>query len=196
MGTDIDGGVEIRPGGPGAPWELADLDLAALPRHYDAFGLLFGVCNFAGFAPVAAGRGLPPDASAGLLDRQLDAEAHDHSWVGWSELAGIDWRARAPRVDDRIHEYQLTGDGPRRTGKASRSMAWHEAAGADADPRGSSYPEGTEWRSGGRLWRVERLSHGDVLRADPDLRALLDGMRALAARHGDDNVRLVVWFDS
>jgi hypothetical protein len=43
---------------------------------------------------------------------------------------------------------------------------------------------------------VERLSHGDVWHANPQLRALFDTMRDLAGRYGGDNVRLVVWFDS
>jgi hypothetical protein len=43
---------------------------------------------------------------------------------------------------------------------------------------------------------VERLTGGDVVSADPQLRALLDTMRDLADRHGGDNVRLTVWFDS
>ncbi|GAB2958220.1 hypothetical protein GCM10027280_53680 [Micromonospora polyrhachis] len=197
MGTDIAGGLEIRPSGPGSPWLLADLSLDALPRHYDAFGLLFGVRNYAGFAPVASGRGLPEDASSDLLGLQLTDGEHDHTWVAWAELARVDWTTQAPRVDDRIHEYELTGEGPRFVGKSARhGNAWRTVAGEDADPRGSSYPEGTAWRTHDRLWRVERLSHGDVLRVDPQLRALFDTMRNLAERHGDDNVRLVVWFDS
>lgn len=197
MGTDIAGGVEIRPRGRGSPWLLADVSLDALPRHYDAFGLLFGVRNFAGFEPVAPGRGLPEDASPELLGLQLADSEHGHTWVSWTELAHIDWSAQAPRVDDRIHEYKLTSDGPRLIGKASHhGHAWRGVAGERADPKGSAYPEGTEWRAGDRLWRVERLSHGDVLRADPELRALLDTMRDLAEWHGGDNVRLLVWFDS
>ena len=197
MGTDIAGGVEIRPHGRGSPWLLADVSLDDLPRHYDAFGLLFGVRNFAGFEPVAPGRGLPEDASPGLLGLQLVDSEHGHTWVSWAELARIDWSAQAPRVDDRIHEYTLTGDGPRLVGKASdNGRAWRAVAGEHADPKGSAYPEGTEWRAGDRIWRVERLSLGDVLREDPPLRALLDTMRDLADLHGGDNVRLVVWFDS
>ncbi|MBU8860533.1 MULTISPECIES: hypothetical protein [unclassified Micromonospora] len=196
MGTDIAGGVEIRPHGPGAPWQLADVSLDALPRHYDAFGLLFGVRNHAGFEPVAPGRGLPDDAGADLLALLADG-GHDHTWVTWAQLASVDWSAQAPRVDDRIHEYELTSQGPRFVGKAGQhGRAWREIAGEHADHRGSSYPEGTEWRAAGRVWRVERLTHGDVLRADPQLRALLDRMRELTDRYGDDNVRLVVWFDS
>ncbi|MFI5841475.1 hypothetical protein ACIA8K_17395 [Catenuloplanes sp. NPDC051500] len=197
MGTDIAGGVESRPHGPGTPWHLADVDLSALPRHYDAFGLLFGVRNYAGFAPVAPGRGLPDDASPELRGLQPGDGEHDHTWVSWAELARIDWDARAPRVDDRIHEYRLTGEGLLAGGKAAHHGAdWRAAAGDHADPRGSSYPEGTEWRAGDRIWRVERLTNGHVLRDDPELRALLDTMRDLAGRYGGENVRLTVWFDS
>ncbi|MBM2620535.1 hypothetical protein JIG36_34045 [Actinoplanes sp. LDG1-06] len=197
MGTDIAGGVELRPLGPGSPWRLADVGLDELPRHYDAFGLLFGVRNFAGFTPVAPGRGLPDDASAELLRLRLTDDEHDHTWVTGTELAAIDWDAPAPRVDDRIHQYQLTGDRMVPAGKSGRNgEAWHAVAGADADSRGSSYPEGTQWRSGSRIWRVERLRARDVLDADRELRALLETVRGLAGQHGGDNVRLVVWFDS
>jgi len=41
-----------------------DLDLICMTRDCDAFGCLFGVMNFAGFRPVAVGRGLPADADA------------------------------------------------------------------------------------------------------------------------------------
>ncbi|MCO8271792.1 hypothetical protein M1L60_14435 [Actinoplanes sp. TRM 88003] len=192
MGTDIAGGVEIRPHGPASPWLLADVDLDDLPRHYDAFGLLFGVRNYAGFDPVAPGRGLPGDASPELRKLQLTDDEHDHTWVTWTELSRIDWDAPAPRVDDRIHKYE----GTRFVGKSGFGADWQAVAGESADPRGSSYPEGTEWRSGDRIWRVERLTQSDVLRTDPQLATLFDTMRNLANQHGPDNVRLVVWFDS
>jgi hypothetical protein len=96
VGTDIAGGVEIRPHGPGTPWQLTEISMYDLPRHYDAFGLLFGVRNHAGFDPVAPG----PE----LLHLRLGDSEHDHTWVSWTELARIDANARAPRVDDRIHE--------------------------------------------------------------------------------------------
>ncbi|MBL6275596.1 hypothetical protein JMF97_05420 [Micromonospora fiedleri] len=196
MGTDIAGGVEVRPHGPGSPWLLTDVSPDDLPRHYDAFGLLFGVRNYAGFEPVAPGRNLPEDAGPDLRALQYDG-THDHTWVTWTELARIDWNALAPRVDDRIHEYELTSEGPRFIGKAGHhGHAWRAVAGEHADPRGSSYPEGTQWRADDRMWRVERLRPADVLRVDPQLRALFDIMRDLAERHGGDNVRLVVWFDS
>ncbi|MFI8805312.1 hypothetical protein [Micromonospora chalcea] len=197
VSTDIWGGVEIRPHGTGSPWELTDISLREVSTIYDAFGLLFGVRNFAGFEPVAPGRGLPDDVSASLRARHFTERHHDPTWVSWAEVARIDWSAPSPRVDDRIHVYDLTAEGPRYRSKATRhGRSWREVAGEHADHRGSSYPEGTEWRSGNVMWRVERLSNSDALQRDPALRAVLEGMRELAERHGEDNVRLVVWFDS
>lgn len=113
-------------------------------------------------------------------------------------MARIDWERPAPVTGDRLHEYRITSSGLVKLGKANvgTGLAWRAVAGEHADPRGSGYPEGTEWRSGDRLWRVERLVQGDVLRTDSELRAVLDAMRELAEQHGEDNVRLVVWFDS
>lgn len=197
MGTDIDGGVEIRPGGPGTQWRLTDVDLGELPRHYDAYGLLFGVRNYAGFDPVAPSRGLPQDASDGVLAMQTPSPTHDHTWVTSAELSAIDWTAVSPRLDDRIHEYRVTEGEPVFVGKASHhGVAWRAVAGERADPQGSHYPEDTQWRSGDRLWRVGRVTRAEVLTGDPALRDLLDAMRALGDQYGADNVRLVVWFDS
>ncbi|MEH1054954.1 hypothetical protein V6U89_07025 [Micromonospora sp. CPCC 206171] len=198
MGTDIAGCVEIRPHGPDTPWILARIDLDRLPRHYDAFGLLFGIRNYAGFEPVAAARGIPEDASEAARALPCLDTGHGHTWVTWAELARIDWERPASKTDDRLHEYRITSQGLVKLGKANvgTGLAWRAVAGEHADPRGSSHPEGTEWRRGDRLWRVERLVQGDVLRTDPELRAVLDAMHELAEQHGDDNVRLVVWFDS
>jgi hypothetical protein len=197
VGTDISGGVEYRPHGPGSPWLLADIGLDALPRNYDAFGLLFGVRNYAGFDAVAPGRGLPDDASPELLSLQFGDGEHGHTWASWTDLTHINENTPAPHVDDRIHEYKRTAEGLRFVGKAGHhGHPWRAVAGEHADPKGSSYPHGTEWCAGDRIWRVERLSPGDVLRDDPQLRTLFETMRDIAGRYGADNVRLTVWFDS
>ncbi|MEV8510206.1 hypothetical protein AB0368_35995 [Actinoplanes sp. NPDC051475] len=191
MGTDIYGGVEVRKGG---VWVAAGVDVGSW-RDYDAYGLLFGVRNYAGFEPVAASRGFPADAVLRPMTRY--PEVHDHSWVTWGELAQVDWTGPAPRVDDRIHEYEVTEDGPVYRSKArSHGVRWRAVAGEDADPRGSAYSEGTEWRCGNTVWRVERLDRSEVLRRNAELRELLATMRSLAGEYGEDNVRLVVWFDS
>ncbi|SDT81697.1 hypothetical protein SAMN05216371_6776 [Streptomyces sp. TLI_053] len=72
MGTDITGYLEYRaPQDDQEPVRHASHDLHSLGvgRDYDAFGCLFGVRNYANFRPLAAGRGLPADASAGVSAR-------------------------------------------------------------------------------------------------------------------------------
>jgi hypothetical protein len=64
-----------------------------------------------------------------------------------------------------------------RVGKAAMSAALAAVAGPGADPDGTRYPEGTEWRDGDRVWWVERLRRRDVLDSDPALRAVLGRLR-------------------
>ncbi|OMI39808.1 hypothetical protein [Streptomyces sparsogenes] len=71
------------------------MDLSPLysGNDYTAFGCLFGVRNHAGWAPVAAGRGLPDDASA-QVRRDYEQWAplgalHSATWVTWQELEAL-----------------------------------------------------------------------------------------------------------
>ncbi|MGW4378808.1 hypothetical protein [Kitasatospora sp. NPDC004531] len=101
MTTSIHGAIEHRHPGVDAgyldtddaePW-IAAIDLWPLydRTDYAAFGLLFGVRNLAGVRPLAAGRGLPPDVSSELRARLEFLD--DATWVGWTELAGLDPQA-------------------------------------------------------------------------------------------------------
>lgn len=51
-----------------------------------------------------------------------------------------------------------------------------------------TYAEGTEWPDGDRLRRKDAVP-------DRDWAAVWSVMRTLANLHGDEGVRLVVWFD-
>ncbi|MFE4658356.1 hypothetical protein ACFRFJ_16955 [Streptomyces hydrogenans] len=44
-------------------WAAMDPDQVYGGCYYDAFGCFFGIRNHAGFRPLAASRGLPPEAS-------------------------------------------------------------------------------------------------------------------------------------
>ncbi|BCY10495.1 hypothetical protein [Actinoplanes sp. L3-i22] len=183
MGTDMDGRVQVRPGGPGTPWADADLDVGGIPRSYEAFGLLFGVRNVAGFVPVAPARGIPGDAGADVLAAAHRFDDHyEHSWVTWAELDRIDWDRPAPVVNAWLSRYRVTAGRLVRVGKGG----WTPP---DADPA-----EGAEWRDGDVVWRAERAVPREILDDLPELRHRLDGMRALAGKHGGDNVRMIVWF--
>lgn len=204
MGTDISGFLEYR-----APREHQEAawytahDLGSLyeGRDYDAFGCLFGVRNYANFRPLAASRGLPVDASATVSARfaQLtewygEDGFHGTTWITWAEVKAVDWDEDAERPDSRLHEYRQTSNGLKMTGKAAWSPAFAEAVGLE---RGEDreWPEGGEWLIGDTLYRSVTIRRGDAVTETGEWQPVWEAMKALAAQHGDDNVRLVVWFD-
>jgi hypothetical protein len=203
MGTDIHGVIECRPEAcePAThAWVYAmDLELVYQTRNYDAFGCLFGVTNFAGFAPVAADRGLPADVSrrtrelaAGLIPPFFGL-----SWIGWDEIQAIDWDQPAARPDARLHQYGRDKTGAWRyagKGATSESLAAQLARTAGPATDGT-WPAGSEWLIGQRLYRSEVLTRRDAIRPGDDWDPLWAVMSALAAVHNASNVRLVVWFD-
>lgn len=105
MGADIHGWVEVR-------YEYLDefdgLNIwyaiikagQLLDRDYDAFGMLFGVRNRAGFVPVANHRGLPADASDEVREHGTPPEDageddwicyHSPTWITYAEIKAINW---------------------------------------------------------------------------------------------------------
>lgn len=92
--------------------------------------------------------------------------------------------------------------GSRLQGRLSARFA--AAAGLPVDPAtGASdgygretWPEGTEWRDGDRRYRVERMTRRDAVPQEGEWKPVWSVMEALAAVHGDENVRLTVWFDN
>ncbi|MFK4155102.1 hypothetical protein ACI2LV_24330 [Streptomyces fungicidicus] len=208
MGTDISGFVECRARhlheeGQGPVWRAAvDLFLLNTTRNYDAFGCLFGVRNYANFRPLAAGRGLPADASEtvraelGRLSEWPD-QAYGTTWITWAELKAVDWGEPAEKADSRLHQYRRTPDGLRLTGKSAWSPRLAEAVGLPGPVPGEAreWPEGSEWLIGDTLYRSERLRRRDAVPETGEWKPVWTVMEALASQHGDDHVRLVVWFD-
>ncbi|WP_203183589.1 hypothetical protein [Streptomyces pratensis] len=204
MGTDISGFVEYRApqGGQEPPWHTAhDLDSFYEGRNYDAFGCLFGVRNYANFRPMAAGRGLPADASAtvGARFAQLaewcgESGLHGTTWITWAEVKTVDWDEPAEKPDSRLHQYRQTSKGLRMTGKSSWSPAFAEAVGLERGEE-REWPEGSEWLIGDTLYRSVTLRRRDAVTEPGEWQPVWAAMKTLGARHGDDNVRLVVWFD-
>lgn len=207
MGTDIHGFVECADED-GGPWTAAiDIDLLYRGRGYDAFGCLFGVRNFAGFRPLAEGRGLPQDASetARAEFAEWGRDGHSATWISWAELKRVDWAEPAEQVDARVHEYRRTEDGWVMSGKAAWDGRVAEVVGLSRrrDPgrlftyEAHDWPEGTEWPDGeDRLYRIGRLTRRDAIAPDGDWKPLWTVMETLAALDGDENVRLTVWFDN
>jgi hypothetical protein len=101
MGMDIEGWVEIKdPTWLGAPsWEGVIAIRYLIVQSYGMFESLFGVRVAHGLRPIAANRGLPPDASSrtkadiGMREDEVSAPSWlvAPSWVLWSEILAIDW---------------------------------------------------------------------------------------------------------
>ncbi|MFF3137718.1 hypothetical protein [Streptomyces mirabilis] len=209
MGTDISGFVECRAWqlheeGEDSVWRAAiDLFFLNITRNYDAFGCLFGVRNYANFQPLAMDRGLPVDASETVraeLDQlaQWPDQAYGTTWITWAEIKEVDWDEPAEKADSRLHQYRQTSDGLRFTGKSAWSPRFAQAVGLPAQvPReAQEWPEGSEWLIGDTLYRSEKLRRRDAVPETGEWKPVWTVMEALASQHGDDNVRLVVWFDN
>ncbi|MFB7268402.1 hypothetical protein ACFCXH_40670 [Streptomyces nojiriensis] len=191
MGADIHGFIECR-GTYGtldeedSSWHAAiNLDLLYGGRSYDAFGCLFGVRNYAGFRPLAEGRGLPPDVTDEVRDHYEGAPDlfRSPSWIGWEELVAVDWDEPALTVDARVHEYRYSVEhGLLKSGKSFRNL----------DGRS----EGDEWIQEGKIMRVERMTRREAVRQDGEWGPVWATMKALADVHGPEYVRLVAWFDN
>ena len=208
MGTNIRGVVECRTWGPGlgaggtAWFPAIKLSMLGMIRDYRAFGCLFGVRDFH-WHPVAAGRGLPADVSqATRAEHASWGEApFGTTWLGWNEVLAIDWDEPAiPRATN-IARYRRQPDGELElVHREDWSRGFSRASGVDTrtvdpDRIGELWDEGTEWDVGTTVFRAERARRRDAVPADGPWQPVWTVMRALASVHGDQSVRLVVWFE-
>ncbi|MCB5169129.1 hypothetical protein LG634_30515 [Streptomyces bambusae] len=191
MGADIHGYIECRStygnlDEEDSSWHAAiDLILLYGGRNYDAFGCLFGVRNYAGFRPLAEARGLPADVSEEV---RRDYESfpdlhHSASWIGWEELAAVDWDEHALTPDNRVRTY-----------RHSPEHGWYQSGKALRDLAGRS--EGDEWTEGDVLMRVGRMTRREAVQEGGEWSPVWATMKALSDVHGPEYVRLVVWFDN
>ncbi|TYC76333.1 hypothetical protein EH183_01495 [Streptomyces sp. CB01881] len=133
------------------------------------------------------------------MDRFTAWEAADGvTWITWAELKAVDWNEPAERPDGRLHQYRQTADGLRLTGKAGWCPRFAQAVGLPESAMGQpqEWPEGSEWLIDGILYRAETMRRREAVTEDGEWKPVWTVMEALASTHGDDNVRLVVWFDS
>ncbi|MFF2600535.1 hypothetical protein ACFVVB_15785 [Streptomyces californicus] len=206
MGTDMHGFIECR-------WDrwldeddrewFRAVDLSHLynGRDYVAFGSLFGVRDTVSFRPLADHRGIPQDASGEVLTtlETWGDDRHGESWITWAELTAADGDEVSNEVDGCVHEFRRGSDGSwTMHGRNTDLTRFAELSGL-TDPRqilsaGTVFPENTEWPDGDRLFRVGRLRRKDVV-PDSEWGAVWSVMRTLANLHGEEGVRLVVWFD-
>ncbi|MEU9633115.1 hypothetical protein ACGFZZ_02885 [Streptomyces tendae] len=207
MGTDIYGGIEFRHPHAGTdyydgePWVTA---MELWPLHdetdYTAFGLLFGVRNYAGFRPLAAGRGLPADLSSAMraeLGPWVAQGGMDGaSWVSWAELTSVDSETTPEHFVGRVTWYKQSQPTVRQSQLVTRRWPAEVLSTVGVPPADSYSPsEHVEWITGDLVCTYEPLTVGDVLGPTTHWPHVFAVMKALAGRFGDDSVRLVVAFD-
>lgn len=207
MGTDIYGGIEFRhtyagtDDYDGEPW-VAAMDLWPLydETDYTAFGLLFGVRNYAGFPPLAPGRGLPADLSSGMRSQlgswiergEMDAA----SWVTWGELASLDPTTGPEHFVGQVTWYKKSLPSILHRQPVSHQWPSEFVSLLGVPPLDCDNPsEPVEWSTDDLVCIYEPLTAGAVLGSGTQWPHVFAVMKALAGRFGDDGVRLVVAFD-
>ncbi|MFD8010717.1 hypothetical protein [Streptomyces sp. NPDC058955] len=197
MGTDIDGVIEVR--GADGRWTAGDwLPDCALVRDKDARECLFGYGGALQVdRPLFDARGVPDGASEDVLDDEIN---HSHSYATWAEVQAVDWDAP---LNDRADGNHLGVWVPGPDGELVLDhVGWAPLAVLDAAEE--QFGEDLwpwEWPPGGEV-HLDGAVYRPVVYT-PRMFAPPDGdrwgpvwaiMRDLAAVHGDENVRLVVWF--
>lgn len=184
MGTDINGNIEVRRGN--GTWEAVVTELSPLiGRSYDLFGCLFGVRNYANFAPLFAERGLPNDSPL-ALDLELRKHMESPSWCTFRELDAVDPDEPALAPDQRIHEFRVEDDGSE---VLVTKAVW-------SGPIAHRYDEiraKGQVRDGRAVYRSVTMTRRDALKP---LQPVMTQMAAQALLAGRDHVRLVVYFGS
>jgi len=102
MGCDIHSYAEQQEN---ERWVCLDVE-AFEDRWYGFFGWLANVRNYSAMTPIAAGRGIPDDASEKVAEHYASwgVDAHSESWVSLAELLAIDYEQT---IEDRLTTKQL-----------------------------------------------------------------------------------------
>ncbi|MGP3965971.1 hypothetical protein ACTWPT_59555 [Nonomuraea sp. 3N208] len=208
MGTSIHGFVECRTWTRGLDvderaWCAAiSLSMLGVTRDYDAFDCLFGVRSSGNWRPVAADRGLPLDASetARAELAEWGEAAFGITWLSWDEVTAIDWDEPALHPTDIAQYRQLPDQTLELVYRSVWSRRFARVSGVDTltvdpDQIAVLWDEGTEWKAGDTVFRVERATRRHLVPPDGLWHAVWTVMRALAHVHGDEAVRLVAWFE-
>ncbi|MFE0648351.1 hypothetical protein ACFVZH_07160 [Streptomyces sp. NPDC059534] len=198
MGADIDGVIEVRE--PGRPWRIAlGLPQCALARDRHAWECLFGHPGGLDLdRSLFERRGAPDDASDGV-PRACGELHHGHAYATWAEIAAADWDRplRDGPDGNRVGVWRPGPDGA----LVLTDAPWtpvevldlaEEIFGEDLMP--PEWPEGGEVHWNGAVHRPVTLTARVFAPPDGTWAPVWAAMRGLAAGHGDENVRVTVWF--
>ena len=173
MGCDIHGYLEV------VHSETYIDGICNIPRDrsYDWFGILADVRNYADSKPISHPKGMPEKVCYEMKDKVegYGGNGHSHSWLSWKEIRDHDWDFASR--DTRISTIDIeTG---KEKGKASYTYLQDD-------------PEECK-RLGVELKYLDRKA-GDLI---PFIwKGFLDFMAYLSEKWGDENVRIVFFFDN
>jgi hypothetical protein len=175
MGTDINGWVEIKPY---TIWQGVIKINSILGRNYIMFGCLFDEKHY--FESVASHK--PTNKSSEVL---YDGGVH-HVWseqcLTYTQIKNINWS----ELSIEMMEHVYVRDG---------FDELHLIAGYElSDDDYTRLQKDTCFEKGCLIFKLEKIQRKDCL--TPDWLRLFEFMRLLAEEFGEENVRLVVWFDS
>ncbi|GAA4915133.1 hypothetical protein ACFPM3_22310 [Streptomyces coeruleoprunus] len=198
MGADIDGAIETRAPGGGWETEIDLLDFGLVRQRY-AWECLFGFGGGLGVQRALFDqRGLPDDVSE-PASSTCEEWSHGHSYATWAEVAAVDWDGPLSDGPDysRVGVWRPGQDGELALDDVVRAPvevldAAEEAFGEDLMP--SEWPQGGEVHLDGAVYRPVVLTPRMFAPPEGSWGPVWAAMRELAAVHGDENVRLVVWF--
>ncbi|MFJ7070674.1 hypothetical protein [Streptomyces sp. NPDC101115] len=198
MGADIEGVIEVR--GAGGRWEMAvSLFDFGCAREGDAWECLFGYPGGLGTLRALFDRRGVPEDSCEEVPKECDELNHGHSYATWAEVAAADWDAPLGDGPDgnRVGVWRPGPDG----GLVLDGVVWtpvevldeaEEIFGEDLMPH--EWPAGGEVPLDGAVYRPVVLTARLYAPPDGSWAPVWASMRELAAVHGDENVRVVVWF--
>jgi hypothetical protein len=182
MSTIMRGWVEVKDLG---DW-LGSIEVYKLfcgAGNYGMFGSLFGKRNYAEFTPIAEKRGVPPDASKSFKEDLSYWEGHSATWITYKEIKAIKWNETGlkPCLSSK---YKIK-DGQFLREDASDNELTEEEQ--------KSFYSGKSIEKNGYVYLPEILTRRSVLSWEWSL--LFNIMCLLSEKYGDEEIRLVVFFE-
>ncbi|MFD4142931.1 hypothetical protein [Streptomyces sp. NPDC058572] len=211
MGVDIHGAIECRLWGK-EPWASGDREWSPALGLYElrtgrgdqmSWDCLFGYSGAEMIVPLFDQRGLPDDVCEWVRTSAEDGGGHSASYATWAELDAVDLD-RPCTVDGRASYNQVEQWARQPDGTLAfegfvplPGDAWDVAGELFGDDRDSprDWPEGAEVAVGEHVYRPVVFTPRKLLFVDSaKWEPVFSVMRTLAGLHGDDHVRLVVYF--
>ena len=177
MSTDIHGWIEVK--GKERWHGVVKIDWI-IDRNYDMFGCLFGEKHVY-FDPVAF-HDAPQDISREVFQDDEFSHRGSESSLTYREIKNINWDEESIELIPQVYVKDGFGE--------LRLVKDYELSDSEYDKLNQE----KVFEKDNLIYKLEKIKRRECL--TPDWVRLFEFMRVLAENPGDENVRLVVWFDS